>query len=103
MKPSLLLSAESKWCKFSAAQSSDGGAVSTFSPRAMRWDLSSAICRYTGLPVKQAEQRIRATGAFSLWEEDNAKAQYPCQRTLWDFNDTTTWPYIKLALAQANL
>ena len=103
MKPSLLLTAPAKWCKFDAAQDADGRGVSPFNSRAVRWDLGSAISRYTGLPLKQSELRIRATEAFSVWEEDNAKSECPCQRTLHDFNDTTTWPWIALALRQANL
>jgi hypothetical protein len=103
MKPSRLLSAQDKWCKFDAAQSSDGGAVSPFSPLAVKWDLSSSISCYTGLPLRQSELRIRATEAYSLWEQDNAKSQWPCQRTIADFNDTTSWPWIVLALKQANL
>ena len=103
MKPSLLLTDETKWCKFIAAQSADGSEASPFSKFSVRWDLSSAISRYTGLPTRQSELRIRATEAFSLWEQDNSRSEYPCQRTLHDFNDTTTWPYIKLALDQANL
>ena len=103
MKPSRLLSAQDKWCKFDAAQSKDGGAVSPFSPLAVKWDLSSSISCYTGLPVKQAQLRIRATEAWSIWIQDNAKAQYPCQTTLEDYNDTTSWSWIVLALKQANL
>jgi hypothetical protein len=65
--------------------------------------LSSSISCHTALPLKQAEQQIRATEAWSIWCQDNSKAQYRCQQTLWDFNDTTTFEWIKLALAQANL
>ena len=76
--------------------------TAAYSPRKVV-HLGSAISRYTGLPLKQSELRIRATEAFSVWEEDNAKSECPCQRTLHDFNDTTTWPWIALALRQANL
>lgn len=89
--------------KFMGACDASGEPVSPFSPRAVRWDLGSAISRYTGLPTKQSELRIRATEAFSIWEEDNYKSEHPCQRTLHDFNDTTHFEWLSLALRQANL
>jgi hypothetical protein len=80
-----------------------GEPVSPFSPKAVRWDIDGAISCYTGLPLKQQELRLRATEAWTIWDQDNSKSECPCQRTLHDFNDTTTWPWIELALRQANL
>ena len=103
MKPSRLLTHPSKWCRLAHARDAEGGEVGTWDPRAVQWDLLSSISRYTGLPVKESERRIRATEAFALWAEDNQKAEFREPRELWAFNDTAHWWCIQAALEQANL
>jgi len=98
-----LLTNADKWTKFGLAHSGDGELCGVWSPAAVRWDLEAAISRYTGLPVAQAAARIRATSVFAIWSEDNARSGYPCPRTLGDFNDTTTFDWLKRALSEANL
>jgi hypothetical protein len=103
MKPSRLLTAAKKWCKFCQARDATGEPVSPFSPLAVQWDLLGAISCYTGLAVAQSEQRIRATEAWSIWCQDNSRAEYHSPETLHDFNDTTSWPWIVRALEEAQL
>ena len=99
----MLLVRPDVWCRYAFARTASGLPCGTFSPEAVQWDLSSAICRYTGLPTSQSEVRIRATEAWSIWCQDNSKSEHPCQRTLHDFNDTTNYRWLKLALEQAHL
>jgi hypothetical protein len=103
MKPSLLLSTPDKWCRLVPAMCADGSEVSPFSKQAVKWDLNSAISLYTGLPIRQSELRIRATEAFSVWTEDNHKAECHEPLELWAFNDTTSFRWLQAALTQANL
>lgn len=103
MKPSLLLTHQNRWCRLVHARDVEGGEVGTWDPRAVQWDLLSAISRYTGLPVRESERRIRATEAFARWTEDNQKAEFREPRELWAFNDTAYWWCIQAALEQANL
>lgn len=103
MKPSRLLSSPDRWCKFTQARDSDDRPVSVFAPEAVKFDLLGAIARYTGLPTKQSELRVKSSEVWRIWSEDNAKSEYRCWPDLAHFNDTTTWPWLKLALEQSNL
>jgi hypothetical protein len=103
MKPSELLSKPERWCRYTLARTATGLPCGTFSALACQWDLTSAISRYTGLPVAQSERRLRATEVLSIWREDNRKAEHPCQEDVASFNDTTSHKWLLLALDQANL
>lgn len=103
MKPSLLLTSPRRWTKFTFARKLDNEPVGVFHPSAASWDLCGAIARYTGLPTAQAEYRILQTEVWRIWCVDNARAECHCQQTLVDFNDTTQFEWVALALAQANL
>jgi hypothetical protein len=77
--------------------------VGVFSRDAVKWDLLGAVAQYTGLPIRQSELRLLSSDAYRVWSEDNAASDYKCLRTLHDFNDTTSWKWVKQALEQANL
>jgi len=103
MKPSALLTDSSKWTKYTTARDAGGNPVGVWNPAAVKWDLLGALARQTAMPTKQAETHIRQTEVWGIWVDDNAKAEFKSQRTLADFNDTTSFEWLALALRQANL
>jgi hypothetical protein len=103
MKPHYLLENPVRWCKFTTGTKCDGAPCGAFSPEAVRFCLTAAMARYTGLTLAEQERRIKTTRTWQQWLEDNAKSECPLPPTLENFNDTVEHIGLMAALTEANL
>ena len=103
MKPSELIADQSRHCKYCIAQDASGNDCSPFSPNAVRWDLSGAFARYTGLSQDQMRIRFLATSTWHQWCVDNAKSEHPMSQCLDSFNDSAYFHALQSAFDESSL
>lgn len=103
MKPSRLLTDESRWCTSFWTLDANSAPGSPWSRTAVRFGLDTAVLLFTGLPVAETTRRIMSTPTFRQWSQENAKAEFRAAFDLSGFNDSTWWSCIEAALKEADL